>query len=62
MIVKIRSVGSGGYVSARAYVVNKNGIHPVATVGDQQPQTDVVAALKKQLATRSKSRAGLSTN
>lgn len=62
LIVKIRSVGSGGYVSARAYVVNKNGIHPVATVGDQQPQTDVVAALKKQLATRSKSRAGLSTN
>jgi hypothetical protein len=61
LIVKIRSVGSGGHVSARAYVVNKNGIHAVAAIGDQRPQTDVVAALKKQLSTRPKPRAGLST-
>jgi hypothetical protein len=61
LIVKIRSVGSGGHVSARAYVVNKSGIHPVAAIRDQQPRTDVVAALKKELATRPKPRAGLST-
>ncbi|MEZ2311821.1 PliI family lysozyme inhibitor of I-type lysozyme [Paraburkholderia sp. RCC_158] len=61
LIVKIRSVGSGGHVSARAYVVNKNGIHAVAAIRDQRPQTDVVAALKKQLSTRPKPRAGLST-
>jgi hypothetical protein len=62
LIVRIRSVGSGGYVSARAYVINKNGIHLVAAVSDQQPQTDLVAALKRQLARRPKWSAGLSTN
>ncbi|MGY6120147.1 PliI family lysozyme inhibitor of I-type lysozyme (plasmid) [Paraburkholderia strydomiana] len=61
LIVKIRSVGSGGHVSARAYVVSKNGIYAVAAIRDQRPQTDVVAALKKQLSTRLKPRAGLST-
>jgi len=49
IIVKVRSAGSGGYLSAAAYRVTGKQIALASTVEGLAPGADTVAALKKSI-------------
>ena len=49
IIVKVRSAGSGGYLSAAAYRVTGKQIALASTVEGLAPDSDPVAALKKSV-------------
>lgn len=49
IIVKVRSVGTGGYVSADMFAVDKDSLIFLTGVGGLPPETDPVAALRESI-------------
>jgi hypothetical protein len=53
IVVVVRSVGSGSYLSARAFAYDQNNLSLIAQVDDLPPNADPVAALRQSLKTPS---------
>ena len=54
MIVTIRCIGTGAYLSADAFSVKGKDVALIAHVEDLEPKANVVTGLKKQIATKKK--------
>lgn len=50
LVVRIRSAGSGSYLSAHAFMIERNGLRQLVSVAGLPPDADAVAALRSRLA------------
>ncbi len=49
LVVRIRSAGSGSYLSAHAFTIDRSGLHQLVSVAGLPPDADAVAALRSRL-------------
>ena len=54
VLVTIRCIGTGAYLSADAFSVKGKDLALIAHVEDLEPKANVVTALKKQIAAQKK--------
>jgi len=52
VIVVVRSVGSGSYLSAQAFSVSNGDVAPLVSLSDLAPDTDLLAALRDKAIVR----------
>ena len=49
LVVRIRSAGSGSYLSAHAFTIDRSGLHQLVSVAGLPPDADAAAALRSRL-------------